>query len=218
MLSKNSSISRRNASRRLSSKSGNRLTDRLARSAATATFSHWPVKFSISASRLRIGEHAPHLLLEHRRILAACPAAASVDQLVVRDAAPQEERQPRRQLEIADAIALAGRQRWPARSRRGRRIPDRPGCAAAPLRCRRRRCRLRSRPLLIELHQRFDVGRRGRTAEGVLGQRGDDRARAGGFLARRWPGGRRKSCGGSACRWRPCALYGPSIHTWPTCG
>ena len=38
-----------------------------------------------------------------------------VEQLVVRDAAPQEERQPRRELEIADAVGDAGRQRSPGR-------------------------------------------------------------------------------------------------------
>ena len=45
---------------------------------------------------LRIGEHAPHLRLEHCGLAAARPAAASVEQRVVRDAAPEEERQPRR--------------------------------------------------------------------------------------------------------------------------
>ena len=49
--------------------------------------------------RLRIGQHAPHLLLEHRRLLQLAPRRR-VEQLVVRNAAPQEERQPRRQLEV----------------------------------------------------------------------------------------------------------------------
>ena len=48
-------------------------------------------------------QHAPHLLLEHRRLLELA-AARHVEQLVVRNAAPQKERQPRRQLEVADPI------------------------------------------------------------------------------------------------------------------
>ena len=43
------------------------------------------------------------------------PRAADVQQLVVGDAAPQEERQPRRQLEIADAIRRAAARRRPGR-------------------------------------------------------------------------------------------------------
>ena len=35
---------------------------------------------------------------------SSSPAIASVEQFVVRNAAPEEERQPRRELEIADAI------------------------------------------------------------------------------------------------------------------
>ena len=73
MLSKNSSVSRRNACRRLSSKSGNRPQSGV----TTSRFrrcSHWPAKFVDERSRPRIGEHAPHLLLEHRRARAARPA------------------------------------------------------------------------------------------------------------------------------------------------
>ena len=32
------------------------------------SYSHWPAKFSTSASDLRIGQHAPHLRFEHRRL------------------------------------------------------------------------------------------------------------------------------------------------------
>ena len=70
--------------------------------------SHWPAKFVTSAARARIGQHAPHLPLQHRAARAAGPAPASVDQLIVRDAAPQEERQPRCELEVADAIRRPG--------------------------------------------------------------------------------------------------------------
>ena len=67
MLSKNSSVSRWNASRRLSSKSGNRLTT------GSLVFSDADVQplageVRDQRLRLRIREHAPDLLLEHRRL------------------------------------------------------------------------------------------------------------------------------------------------------
>ena len=40
-------------------------------------------------------------------VFRSLPCAASANQLVVRAAAPQKERQPRGQLQIADAISLA---------------------------------------------------------------------------------------------------------------
>ena len=41
---------------------------------------------------LRIGQHAPHLLLQHRRVLQLA-LRGEVEQFIVRHAAPQEERQ-----------------------------------------------------------------------------------------------------------------------------
>jgi hypothetical protein len=46
------------------------------------------------------------LLFEHRRILQSA-GCRDRQKLLVRDAAPDEERQPRRELEIADAIGSA---------------------------------------------------------------------------------------------------------------
>ena len=57
----------------------------------------------------RIGEHAPNLLFEHRRIVEFS-LARDVDQFVVGNAAPQEKRQPGGQFQIANAIRLADRQ------------------------------------------------------------------------------------------------------------
>ena len=65
--------------------------------------SHCAAKLVDQRSRARVGQHPPHLPLEHRRLVQLA-ARRHVEQLVVRDAAPEEERQPRRQLEIADAI------------------------------------------------------------------------------------------------------------------
>ena len=60
--------------------------------------------------RTRIAQHAPHLLLQLRRI-AQPSANRRLSQVVVRNAAPEEERQPRREVHIADAIGGAGRRR-----------------------------------------------------------------------------------------------------------
>ena len=58
--------------------------------------------------RPRVGEHALDLCLEDGRD-AQLPALGHVEQLVVRNAAPEEERQAGRQLQVADPVALAGR-------------------------------------------------------------------------------------------------------------
>ena len=82
------------------------------------SYSHWPAKFVDERVGLRIGQHPPHLLLEHRRLVQLA-LRGEVEQLVVGNAAPEEERQPRRQLEIADAVHRAGRDARPDRARRG---------------------------------------------------------------------------------------------------
>ena len=73
MLSKNSSVSRRNACRRLSSKSGK--TRRIGRDARQVAQVQ-PLAGEVVDERLRarIGQHPPHLLLEHGRIAAAAAA------------------------------------------------------------------------------------------------------------------------------------------------
>ena len=65
--------------------------------------SHWPAKLLDQRLRTRVGEHPLHLLLEHGRLVQRL-LLRHVQELVIRDAAPQEERQARRQLEIGDAI------------------------------------------------------------------------------------------------------------------
>ena len=98
MLSKNSSVSRRIASAsvlvelRIEQRVGDDLVEVL---------QPQPLRGEARGERLgaRIGEHAPHLLLEHGRRAQACPRPASLDQLLVRARAPEEERQPRREVE-----------------------------------------------------------------------------------------------------------------------
>ena len=68
--------------------------------------SHCPAKFRHQVARARVGQHPPHLLLQNSRV-PEHSALGQVEQLAVRDAAPEEERQPRRQLQVVEAISLA---------------------------------------------------------------------------------------------------------------
>ncbi len=56
----------------------------------------------------RIGQHAPHFAIQHRRIFQLA-LRRHVQQLIVGNAAPQEKRKPRRQIQIAHVIEAAGR-------------------------------------------------------------------------------------------------------------
>src|SRR5690606_28115911 len=69
-----------------------------------------PLEREIANERLGalVGEHAPHLLLHDAR-RAEAPGLGKLEQLLIRQAAPEEEGQPRRQLEIAELdFAFAG--------------------------------------------------------------------------------------------------------------
>ena len=57
--------------------------------------------------RARVGQHSADLGAQHFRV-AQFAAFGGVQQLVVRDAAPQEEGESRRQLQVADGVGLAG--------------------------------------------------------------------------------------------------------------
>ena len=71
--------------------------------------SHCPAKLLTSARDTGIRQHPADLPLAHGRILQP-PARRRLQQLVVRDAAPEKEGQARRQLDVADAIHRARRQ------------------------------------------------------------------------------------------------------------
>src|SRR5438093_690460 len=71
--------------------------------------SHRPRIVTDERFRSRIAKHALHLLLQRRGIVQLS-ASRRLPQLVVRNAAPEKERQPRRQIEIAEAIGGACRQ------------------------------------------------------------------------------------------------------------
>ena len=98
---------RRNACRRLSSKSGNKrrsgvIDSRLRRC------SHWSAKL-LTRVRERGSASIRRTCCSSTSGLLSSPAICQVEQLVVRDAAPEEERQAGRELEIADAIGRPGR-------------------------------------------------------------------------------------------------------------
>src|SRR4029453_16431231 len=58
--------------------------------------------------RSAIREHAPDLMLEHRPV-AKTAALCYCEQLFIRNAAPQEEGQPRRKLQVRQPIGCSGR-------------------------------------------------------------------------------------------------------------
>ena len=107
-LVKNSSVSRRSDCRRLSSKSGNvggsgRVPVRLRR------YSHCPAKFSTSASA-RGSASIRRTCRSSTAGSRSSPRSAAVEQRIVRDAAPEEERQPRGQRPDPTARRRSGRQ------------------------------------------------------------------------------------------------------------
>ena len=196
---KNSSVSRRNAWRRLSSKSGNCRASGLT-AARLRRYSHWPAKLVTSASARR----SASMRRTCRSSTSGCDSRARdrhVQQLVVGNAAPQEERQARGQLHVADAIrrlrrrarrvALDAEQELGAREHRAQRHLD----AGVEVRAL-------ARASLVEAHRRLDVGGGHRPAERAAGERGDDPAARTHPRRRRPPGGRRTRGGGWACRRR----------------
>ena len=94
-------------------------------------------------ARAGIGEHARNLLLEHRRLMQLA-ANGQVQQSVVRNTAPQGERQSRSQLDIGDAIDASPEQRPRDRPRCGTENPGSPARAPAPSESRRRSFRPRA--------------------------------------------------------------------------
>ena len=104
----------------------------------------------------------------------SAPLRRGRDQLVVRTAAPEEERQPRRQVEVVDLVGLPG-------ARAGRRFlqPEDEVRAREDRLQRRADADLEPAGLalvLVELHQPVDVGGGHRPAVGLGRERGDDRA------------------------------------------
>ena len=143
--------------------------------------SHWSAKL-LTRVRERASASIRRTCCSSTSGLLSVAARGQVEQLVVRDAAPQEERQARRELEVADAI---GRPRRDA----GRVLFD----AEQELRIHQHRAQghldprvevsLRT-PLPIERHRLFQVGVGDRPAIGPADQRGQDPSGAVFFVIR----------------------------------
>src|SRR5438094_578652 len=130
----------------------------------------------------RIAEHATHLLLQHGRLVQRA-AVGDFDELSVRHRVPQEERQPRREIEIAQPIGLPR-----PHVRRFRFEPEEEFGARQDCLQRRLDARFEVVPLAslgVELHERLDVLAVGRTPVGFARKVLDDLACAGNFVAAR---------------------------------
>ena len=90
--------------------------------------------------------------------LASCnrPFSASVEQLIVRNARPEEERQPRRELEVADPVVRSRPARREHRSRRGTGTTGSRASAPRQRGCRVEVAAVRAR-VVVERHQRREM-------------------------------------------------------------
>ena len=170
----NSSVSRWKACRRFSSKPGKKPGIRLLGLDVPQVE---PLLGEVVDQRARaaVGQHPLHLRLEHRRIAEGAVDGA-VEQLVVRDAAPQEERQARGQLQVADAVGRAGRgvRRIALDAEEELGADEQPleGALDAPVEA------ALGAALLVERQQQVEVGPGHRSAVGAAGQGREDLARA----------------------------------------
>ena len=171
--------------------------------------SHSSKKFVTSAVRARgVGEHPPHLPLEDAGF-AQFAADRQVEQLVVGDAAPQKERQTRREFDVGETIRRARRDAGRIGFDPEQKIGADQHAARARRECRRRSFH-RFGAVLIEAEQRLDVLARCRPAIRAPRQRRDRSsfAQAGSSLALAgWQTNSRRRLGES-CGTRP--LYGPA--------
>ena len=90
----------------LSSKSGNSSRSGATFDSRLRSCSHCPVKLLDQGIGALVRDHAAHLRGQHAR-LAQPAGRGQVQQLLVRDAAPEEERQARGELQVADRVRRA---------------------------------------------------------------------------------------------------------------
>ena len=126
--------------------------------------------------RPSVGQHPTHLLLENRRVAELAPDR-EVEQLAVRDTAPQKKGQSRREREVAHVIAGARRH-----THRVALDPeDELGVGQHPLQ-RKLNAGLETvgtPAILVETEQRLDVALGDRTPIGPVRQPGENLPRAG---------------------------------------
>ena len=179
-LSKKSSASRWKACRRLSSKSGNNsefgtLPLRLRRC------SHCPAKLLTKADERLSASIRRDLRREHVGVLQTS-VARGAHQRLVGQAAPEEEREPRRQLGVGDAIRRAGgnRRRLGFRTEHERRT----GKNATKAELNAVLERAAAFGLRVVVHQIVELGDGQRTTVGLRRQRRKNSSRAGVFSRR----------------------------------
>ena len=127
-----------------------------------------------------IGQHPPGLGLKHRRLVQGS-RDGHVEELVVRNATPEEERQPRGQFEITDTIRCPGCNiLWIAfdakqklRTRQQSPYPEFDTCLEPTV----------GLPLVVEAEQHVEVALRHRPAIGTPRQRRQDLPSASGGVA-----------------------------------
>ncbi len=161
-----------------------------------------------------IGEHARDLLLELRRTRQAA-RFGHAHQLGIRARGPQEERQPRGEVDVAERVGLSG-------AVRERRLLEAEHEARAGQDALEGHAHPFFEPAvgqasLVERHQRVDVALTGAAAERLRRQRGDDAVRAPRLLRRagrlahedlgaagrgRHPGGRERTSDGHVAQMR----------------
>ena len=208
MLSKNSSVSRRNACAQVVVEVREHVRVRL-HAAQVAQLQ--PLAGEVLDERLgRESASIRRTCCSSTAGSFSLPLPASVEQLVVRNAAPEEERQTRGELEIADAVARR-------RARRSRIALD----AEQELRAGEQTLERQLDAGLERCRRRGQLRRTEQRAEivavvdgppiGAPRERVEDRLGARRFGRSAPPtAGTRKSAAGSACRPAPVALNGPA--------
>ena len=125
---------------------------------------------------LRVGQHSGDLAGQHVRLPELAPLGQS-EELVVRDAAPEKEGQPRCQVDVREAVHRAGR-----RVLRGERRPEEE--AGRDEHAAERHLDPVFEPCAVtaadreQLEQRVDIGRGDGAPVGAAGEPGQDSARA----------------------------------------
>ena len=126
--------------------------------------------------RTWVGDHPPHLLVQHGRV-RQLPTGGHVEKLVIGDAAPQEERQPRRELDVGEAMdgCTRGVDRITLYTEEEIRADEQTheGDLDAGFEV------TLVTPAPVELHERIDVFGRGGAPIRAAGERRENRPRAG---------------------------------------
>ena len=208
VLSTTSSVSLAIAGRRFSSKVGRARSGKIR--SMLRKYRYWPMKFFTSS--LERGSLSMRHLRRHHGLVGELAALRDRKQLVVWDAAPHEEREPRGELEVSDPVYAAriGSRRIVFRAedeiRRHQDLLQRQshaGFEAATLRAH-----------LIERGELRHVLVRHRPPIGTVSESREDLVRAGLLVGARGRTAGENLLAARRCPWS--SLYGPAIVIVPT--